>query len=484
MTKRTPAVIALVIGLCAGLGLGDLIPSLHAAPAPPPISAQGPTSQSTGSFAKLAEAVKPAVINVNVESRRASTRTPSTPSPQQEPGDDFFKRFFGDAPEQAPTPRRGLGSGVIIDAAGVALTNAHVVDKATQVEVVTLDGNRHKATVAGIDAKTDLAVLKLEGTGPFPYLKLGDSDELQVGDLVIAVGSPFGLQSTVTQGIVSAKARDIGAGPYDEFIQTDAAINPGNSGGPLVNMRGEVVGINTAIVRGGSGIGFAIPSNMVKRISTELLASGKVTRGWLGVSLQPLTPELAASFGAKDRKGALVADVVNDSPAAKAGVKAGDIVVEFAGKKVAEPGDLARAVAMATPGKKSDLKVLRDKQERTLSIQLGEMPTDRVASATTRETGSAMLGLEVRPLTPEMARELKLDVDDGVVVASVEPDSAAAQAGIRRGDVVREINRQPVKSVADFERLAKKVGKDQSMLVRLQRGTSSLYLALAPQQEK
>ena len=483
MTKRTPALIALVVGLCTGLAIGDLAPSLHAAPAtPPPISAQGPTAVATGSFAKLAEAVKPAVINVNVESRRAAARTPSNP---QQPGDDFFRRFFGDNPEQESRPRRGLGSGVIIDPTGVALTNAHVVDKATQVEVVTLDGNRHTAKVAGVDPKTDLAVLKLEGTGPFPYLKLGNSDELQVGDLVIAVGSPFGLQSTVTQGIVSAKARDIGAGPYDEFIQTDAAINPGNSGGPLVNMRGEVVGINTAIVRGGSGIGFAIPSSMVKRISTDLLASGKVTRGWLGVSMQPLTPELAESFGAKDKKGALVADVMSDSPAAKAGLKAGDIVLEFAGKKISEPGDLARAVAVASPGKKSDVKVLRDKQEKTVTIELGEMPSDRdrVASAA-EERGTALLGLEVRPLTPEMARELKLDIEDGVVVTGVEPNSPAAEAGVRRGDVILEVDRKPVKSVAEFQRLAKQVRKDQPLLVRLQRGTSSLYLALGPQQEK
>jgi len=325
------------------LGLsGGLIVSGQAQPRPAPtpgVTAPPPsTAATTGSFAKLAEAVKPAVINVSTQTKAAG-RTPL----EEFYGEEFFKRFFGDTPERMP--RRGLGSGVIIDPSGIALTNAHVVDGASTMEIVTVDGTKHTAKVLGMDKKTDLAVLQLDGgSRTFPFVPLGDSDEAQVGDWVIAVGAPFGLQATVTSGIISAKARQIGAGPYDDFIQTDAAINPGNSGGPLVNMRGEVVGINTAIVRGGAGIGFAIPSNMAKRVASELRTSGKVTRGWLGVSLQPLTPDLATSFGVKDTKGALVAEVQGDSPAARAGLKSGDVITEFNGKKVDDPSALARAV--------------------------------------------------------------------------------------------------------------------------------------------
>ena len=318
-------------------------------------------SQESGTFARLAEAVKPAVINVSVK------RTASAPS-QRDP--------FSEAPDREP--RRGIGSGVIIDPSGLALTNAHVVDGARQVEVTMLDGTTHRATVVGVDKKTDLAVVRIEGDGKkFPFLPLADSSAVHVGDWVIAVGSPFGLQSTVTSGIVSAKARHIGSGPYDDYLQTDAAINPGNSGGPLVNMRGEVIGINTAIVRGGSGIGFAIPADMARRVATQLVETGKVTRGWLGVVMQPLTSELAPSFGAKGKKGALIADVVADSPAAAAGLKAGDLVVAVNGRNVTEPGDIARSVGLAAPGDTATLTVWRDNAQRQVRVILGEAPGER-----------------------------------------------------------------------------------------------------------
>ncbi|HEU5322941.1 MAG TPA: DegQ family serine endoprotease [Methylomirabilota bacterium] len=451
-------VLALNVGLTAGL-LGSSLAAPGAA-GPPVTLAAAPISAST--FAKLAERVKPAVVNVNTEGR-----TGGRSQIDEFYGEDFFRRFFGEAPERMP--RRSLGSGVIIDASGIALTNAHVVDGAGQIEVVTLDGSKHKATLVGMDKKTDLAVLRLNGgKGPFPALPLGDSNETQVGDWVIAVGSPFGLQATVTAGIISAKARHIGAGPYDDFLQTDAAINPGNSGGPLVNMRGEVVGINTAIVRGGSGIGFAIPSAMARRISTELTATGKVTRGWLGVSLQPLTPDLAASFGAGDRKGVLVADVVAGSPAAAAGVKQGDVVLRVDGKPVDDPGDLARAVGLARPGQQVKLTVWRDRHERALDVTLKEAPAERQASR---------LGLQVQPVTPEIARRLDLKAADGVVVTAVEDGSAASRAGLQRGDVILEVNREPVKSLADFERLTRD-GERVALLLR--RGGTSLYVALSP----
>ena len=389
----------------------------------------------------------------------------------QDGGFNFFDRFFdffGQPPERMP--RRGLGSGVIIDPSGIALTNAHVIANATQIEVVLLDGSRHRATVVGADRTTDLAVLRLETTNGqrFPYLPLGDSSQVQVGDWVIAVGSPFGLQATVTSGIVSAKARQIGAGPFDDFLQTDAAVNPGNSGGPLVNMRGEVIGINTAIVRGGSGIGFAIPASMAKRIATELLTTGKVTRGWLGVSLQPLTPDLAASFGVEDGKGALIAEVVPDSPAAQAGLRAGDVVTGIDGQTVDSPSDLARTVGLSSPGDEAALTVWRDGQEQTVRVKLHEAPGERQA---------AVLGLQVRPVTPEVAAELGLRSPDGVLVVAVDSGGPAEEAGLRRGDVIVEVNRQPVKTLADFERLTRDA---ERVALRVQRGDSSLYVALAP----
>jgi serine protease Do len=455
----------LALGLVLGLATGALTTSIAGSPSVTPAApevalVQAPITSAT--FAKLAEAVKPAVVNVSTLSR-VGGRT----SPEQFFGDEYFRRFFGDAPERMP--RRGLGSGVIIDAEGTALTNAHVVDGASEIEVVLLDGSKHKAKVAGIDRKTDLAVLKLEGSKAFPYLKLANSDEVQVGDWVLAVGSPFGLQATVTSGIVSAKARQIGAGPYDDFLQTDAAINPGNSGGPLVNMRGEVVGINTAIVRGGNGIGFAIPSNIARRISSELVANGAVTRGWLGVSLQPLSPELAASFGAKERSGALIAEVVPGSPADQAGLKSGDIVTKYDGKRVEDPGELARAVGLARPGQEARVSVWRSGAEKTLTVKLGETP---------REGERSRLGLDVRPVTPDVARELGLESTEGVVVARVEEGSAADAAGIRRGDVIRELDRKPIRTTADFERVARGLDAEQPITVRLQRGRSSLYVAL------
>ena len=463
-----------MLGLALGLTGGWLATSHAQAPQPAPRLAA--VAGNTGSFAKLAEAVKPAVINVSSESRSGGRS-----SLEEHFGEDFYRRFFGNAPERMP--RRGLGSGVIIDPSGIALTNAHVVDGASSIEVVTVDGAKHKAKVVGLDKKTDLAVLQLDGGAKsFPFVALGDSDEAQVGDWVIAVGSPFGLQATVTSGIISAKARQIGAGPYDEFIQTDAAINPGNSGGPLLNMRGEVVGINTAIVRGGSGIGFAIPSNLAKRVASELRASGKVTRGWLGVSLQPLTSDLAASFGVKDKKGALVSEVSADSPAARAGLKSGDVIMQFNGKAVEDPSALARAVAVSKPGENAKLTVWRDHRQQTLEVKLGELPGERTAAVGGSDdagTGRSSLGLTVQPVTPDIARELELKQPTGVVVSRVEPSGPADTAGIERGDVIVEVDRKPVKSVEDFEKLTSQAAGRQ-VLLKLQRNGGSVFVALAP----
>ena len=420
--------IALVVGIVAGAavtshsawGRQPLLAQAPSLPQAPILPVQMPLT--TGSFAKVAEAIKPAVININTVSKGGG---PGGRTPFEEFfGEEFFRRFFGDVPERIP--QRSLGSGVIIDPSGIALTNAHVVEKATEIEVITIDGSKHKAKVIGADKKTDLAVLRLDdGKGKFAYARVGDSDKMQVGDWVIAVGSPFGLQSTVTAGIISAKARQLGQGPFDDFLQTDAAINPGNSGGPLVNMQGEVIGINTAIVAGGSGIGFAIPSNMARKIYTELSTKGRVTRGWLGVSIQPLTAELARSFGSKDTKGVLISDVVADSPAGKAGLKPGDILLEFEGKKTEAPADLQRAVALAAPGTDVKMKVWREGGEKTLDVKIGEAPDEKEPKQppSGRVTPST-LGLDVRPLTPEIARQLNLKSTDGVIVARVDDNSA------------------------------------------------------------
>jgi serine protease Do len=485
--KRKTFLGALALALVAGVALGAFTASraeLGRMPLLAQVAQQGPVTPvpllpvqmppQGGTFAAIADAIKPAVININTFSRGAGPgRTPF----EEYFGEEFFRRFFGEAPERIP--QRSLGSGVIVDPTGIALTNAHVVEKATEIEVVTLDGGKHKAKIVGLDKKTDLAVLKLDdGKANFKYARLGDSDRIQVGDWVLAVGSPFGLQATVTAGIISAKARQLDQGPFDDFLQTDAAINPGNSGGPLVNMQGEVVGINTAIVAGGSGIGFAIPSNMARKIYTELRDKGRVTRGWLGVSIQPLTPELARSFGAKDPKGVLINEVVPDSPAAKAGLKPGDILLEFDGRTMEGPGDLQRAVGLSSPDRTAKVKVWRDQGEKTLEVRVGQAPDERQAMQERPggRTRSA-LGLEVRPVTPEIARQLNLRSTEGVVVVRVEDGAAASEAGVQRGDVIKQLNGQAVRTMADFERLTKDVKDGDPLTVLLQRGSMSLYVA-------
>jgi serine protease Do len=486
--KRSTLAFVVLVTLVAGAALGTWGAGAVDQIKPGTPGAQAPSSLPTGtqprivpaalpipsgSFAQVAESVAPAVVNINTVTR-VSGRTPV----EEFFGDEFFKRFFGEAPDRQQV-QRSLGSGVIVDASGVVLTNAHVVERATEIEVATADGKKHKAKVMGVDRKTDLAVLKLQSGGPYAAANLGDSDRVRVGDWVLAIGSPFGLQQTVTAGIISAKGRSIGQGPYDDFLQTDAAINPGNSGGPLVNMSGEVVGINSAILSrtgGNVGIGFSIPVNMAKRIYTELAAKGKVTRGWLGVSIQPLTPDLAKGFGLKEPNGVLISDVVQDSPAAVAGVTSGDIIIEFDKKKVDSPQELQKVVASTQPGRAVPLKVWRDKGEKTLEIKIGETPDDNVALKSTNK-GKSLLGLDVRPITPELARQLNLRNPEGVIVFSVDDESAAAEAGLQRGDVIREVNRQRVRSLPDFEKATKDVKEGDRVTVLLQRGPQSLYVA-------
>src|ERR671923_1370355 len=380
------------------------------------------------SFSAIAKKTMPVVVNISTSSERAGR--------SNDPIEDFFNRFFGETiPKESN--QRSLGSGILINKDGEILTNYHVVRSADTIKVKLADHTEYEARLVGKDDRTDLALVKIrKAGGNIPFAKLGTSSQLDVGDWVMAIGNPFGLDHTVTSGIVSAKGRQIGAGPYDSFIQTDASINPGNSGGPLLNMRGEVVGINTAIFSqsgGNIGIGFAIPTNLVKGELPQLKDKGKVVRGYLGTVIQRVTPELADTLGLKSPRGALVAETTKDGPAARAGIRAGDVIVEFNGKEIKDSSDLPLEVASVTPGTTVQMKVLRDSKEMTLPITVGEMKENEVA-ASTEEEGD--FGLAVQTVTPEVADSLGLGRVEGVVVNSVKPGSAADEAGLQRGDVI------------------------------------------------
>jgi len=441
-------------------------------------AAQGPQTPAPD-WVSLSKGAKPAVVNIST-----SRRTPGRAIPDLEgrPGErspeDFFKRFFEEAPRR---PVRAVGSGFILSADGYIVTNNHVVEDATGIQVKLADGRELAAKVVGRDPKTDLALLKVEATG-LPVVPVGDSNALQVGEPVMAIGNPFGLEQTVTTGIVSATGRVIGSGPYDNFIQTDASINPGNSGGPLINARGEVIGINTAIFsqRGGSvGIGFAVPSSLAKSVITQLVEHGKVERGWLGVSVQPLTKELAKGFKRNDAAGALVASVVAGSPAERAGVKPGDIIVEFAGKKVAKSGDLPSLVAEARVGNDVPVVVVREGKEVRLTARIARLEEEEAAKVADVEVdGKNKLGLSVQPLTPPMASELGLQVREGVLVRDVAAGSRASQAGIRAGDVIVEVDRQPVRTVEELKAHVDNQVKGAPMVLLIRREGGTMYVAI------
>jgi serine protease Do len=370
----------------------------------------------------------------------------------------------------------------VIDASGYILTNNHVVENADEIVVKLPTGKEFKAKVVGRDQKTDIALIEIHGASDLTPVQLGESDDLKVGQWVVAIGNPFGLENTVTAGIVSAMGRHINQGPYDNFIQTDAAINPGNSGGPLLNTRGEVVGINTAIFsRGGGniGIGFAIPINLAKEIVPQLKEKGHVTRGWLGVMIQKVTPDIAESLGLADAKGALVADVVKDGPAEAAGIKQGDVIIEYDGKPVTDSAELPLLVARTPVGKSVKVKALRGKETETFNIKIQELKEEETAQAGSGTTED--LGLAVQTLTPELAENLGLDRSTkGVVVTQVDPGGPAADAGLRRGDVILEVNRQAVKDVDAYRKAVKSVGKGKSVLFLVRRGDNTIFLAVKP----
>jgi len=479
------AVVSLAIGLGISGGLDWLVPSRAVNLLGEAAKPDSRAFNGLPDFVSLAKTIKPIVVNISTTTQVSEGRSGSpefgSPFGEEDPFNDFWRRFFGGPLPRGPQRQRSLGSGFIIDSDGSILTNNHVVENASKIVVKLSDDQEYEAKVVGRDQKTDIAVIKINAKTGLTAANLGDSDALEVGEWVVAIGNPFGLDSTVTSGIVSAKGRHIGQGPYDNFIQTDASINPGNSGGPLLNLRGEVIGINTAIFSrtgGNIGIGFAIPINLVKELLPQLRGKGKVVRGYLGVLIQKVTPEIAESLGMEKSQGALVANVSKDGPAEKAGVKVGDVIVEFDGKEIRDSGELPIIVARTPIDKKVRMKVLRDKKETYLNVAVGELKDEEVV-ATAPEKGE--LGLTVQRLTPQMAESLGMERADGVVVTAVEPGSAAEEAGIRRGDIVVEVDRKAVRSIDDYKKAVAAVRKGRGVLFLVRRGDSTLFLALKPQ---
>ena len=504
----------LMIGTALALGLGALAactsesladggtasarPLWREPPAQPPVAGSAP---SQSSLAPLIKALQPAVVSIYTTTVTKHPRVggfhrapPHGEGEGADPWQEFFERFFG-TPREMPEEFRGsgLGSGFVINPGGYVLTNNHVVQNATDIRVRLHDNREFAAKVIGRDPPLDVALIKLEGAKDLPTVPLGDSDALEQGDFVLALGSPLNFRGSATFGIVSAKDRTtITGGAYDDFIQTDAAINPGNSGGPLFNMRGEVVGINAAIVSPqiGQGIGFAVPVNLAKQVIPQLQAKGKVARGYLGVSVSEMTPEYAQGFGLPENtQGALVQQVVPKAPAAKAGVKDGDVVVALNGRPVRSSSELTRNVAVIPPGGKAQLTILRGGEKKEITVTVVQRPEEELlargelepegegeAPAVSRTPKEAKLGIKLAELTPERARQLGIEGTAGVLVSDVSADGPAARAGIQRGDIILEVNRQPVGRPGQVVELVRKMKTGQVAMLRLQRGKTATFI--------
>ena len=438
------------------------------------------------SFADLAQKINPSVVNISTTKIFKTKGFQHPFMGQNDPfrfffGDDFFKKFFGG---QMPREfkQRSLGSGFIIDPDGYILTNNHVVAKADKIVVKLESGQEYKAKIVGTDPKTDVALIKIKADKPLKAVTLGDSDKIRVGDWVIAIGNPFGLSHTVTAGIISAKGRVIGSGPYDDFLQTDASINPGNSGGPLIDMRGTVIGINTAIIATGQGIGFAIPINMAKRILPQLKTTGHVVRGWLGVYIQDITPELGKKFGLKvGQKGVLISKVFDGSPAQKGGLQQGDVIIKYDGKPVRSSHELAIRVGQTKVGKKVEIVVIRNGETRTETVKIGTRKENQQVAESGNSKAPEEMGFEVQELTPKLAKHLDLKVTKGILVVSVDRSGPAYEAGLRPNDVIVEVNRKKVTTLKEFNKaLSKK--SEGGVLFLVRRGEGALYIVVQPEE--
>ena len=451
------------------------------------LAAQSAQSAPLPDFVQTVKEVSPAVVNISTTQKRPKMARGMPPGavpqfPEGHPFNDLFKHFYEGMPgEGMPNqrPAQSLGSGFIIDASGVILTNAHVVKDAESITVRLQDKRELPAKVLGMDERTDVAVLKVEASG-LPVARLGNSDQVEVGEWVLAIGSPFGLDFTATQGIVSALARNLPNQQYVPFIQTDVAINRGNSGGPLLNTRGEVIGINSQIYSrsgGYMGLSFAIPINTATQVADQLRSGGKVVRGWLGVMIQPIDADLAKSFGLDRPRGALVAQVQPDSPAAKAGVKSGDVILKFNGQAIDNTAQLPAKVAATKVGSKAELEILRDGKEKTLAVTIEQLKDDNASSATpnAEQPGEVSLGLAVQPLDAAQLKEL--DVKHGLLVRSVG-EGAAGRAGVRPGDVLMELGGVKLESLADLKAAVAKLKPGQPVAMRLLRDKSPLFIAL------
>lgn len=489
-------ILGIVIGLIIA-GSFDITKKIAANP--PQNSAthsENPSSTSTSeglavleelstAFANVADQVNPSVVTVFTETIIKQRRSPFFQFPFEEFFGEDFRKFF----ETPSVPEReqkqyGLGSGVIVSSDGIIITNNHVVEGADNIKVRLIDEKEYPAEIKGVDPRTDLAVLKIDAKN-LPFLKFGDSDKARVGEWVLAIGSPLSpeLAHTVTSGIISAKGRSglFDSGKYEDFIQTDAAINPGNSGGALVNLQGELIGINTAIASrtgGFMGIGFAIPSNLANKVMTDILQKGKVVRAWLGVVIQDVNNEIANALNLKTPSGALVSSVQENSPAEKAGLKSEDVIIRFNGKPVKNSRELSAMVAATDPKTEVTLIILRDGKEKEIKVKLEERPEDQQVTTQVQPKAVEKIGLEVSDITTELVQRYQLKVKkDAVVITSVEPNSVAAQSGLRVGDIILKINRKDVKSVSDYNKLIGDVKAGDTVLFYIQRDDAKLFIA-------
>ncbi|MEW6500724.1 MAG: DegQ family serine endoprotease [Thermodesulfobacteriota bacterium] len=445
-----------------------------------------PMAGAPDSFADLAERLGPTVVNIYTTQTVKMQRSPHDFFFQDDNGPDIFRHFFGQpspfGQQQAPRDlkRTSLGSGVISSPDGYIVTNNHVVENADAISVRLSDNEEYDAKVIGRDPKTDLALIKINPKSPLPAAAFGDSEKLRVGDWVVAIGNPFGFEQTVTAGIVSGKGRSLGSGPYENFIQTDASINPGNSGGPLFNLNGEMVGINTAIYSrsgGNIGIGFAIPVNTAKNVISQIKEHGTVVRGWLGVMIQQVTPELAKQFHLDRPVGALVGEVAPGSPAEKAGIRQGDVIVRYNGKEISQVNSLPTLVSQSPVGSRANLVLVRGGKERTVSVVIAKLDEEQ-AAAEVQDKTSLELGMSVQELTPELAKSLGIKEKSGVLITNVEAGSPAYDKGLRQGDLVLEVNRKPTRNMGEFTRTMTAARKQGSVLLLVKRNGHTRYVAI------